>query len=66
MVLRRRMKCEARNPGRAEYENRPIPDCASLHPGYEPTSPYFASRRFARFCAIDENTLLSWLAWLTL
>ncbi len=27
---------------------------------------YFAIRKFARFCAIEENTLLSSLAWLTL
>jgi hypothetical protein len=26
---------------------------------------YFAIRKFARFCAIEENTLLSSLAWLT-
>jgi hypothetical protein len=26
---------------------------------------YFAMRRLARFCAIEEKTLLSWVAWLT-
>ena len=27
--------------------------------------PYFEIRRFARFCAIEENTALSWLACCT-
>ena len=52
------------------------PHPAHRLPTVQPPSPrnrgtrgkqaHFEIRRFARFCAIDVNTLLSWLAWVTL